>query len=153
MISKKSKYAFMALIHMAGLPSGKPVLISDLAKDGNIPKKFLEYILLTLRKGGILQSKIGKGGGYFLAVPPNQITIGSIVRILEGDIAPIQCLSTTNHAHCEECQDEATCGIKLTFADVNDALTKVMDGLTIADMVERSENERNKIENVMNYSI
>lgn len=143
----------MALMHMATLPLGKPVLISDLAQDGNIPKKFLEYILLTLRKGGILQSKIGKGGGYFLAVPPNQITVGSIVRILEGDIAPVQCLSTINYARCEECQDEETCGIRLTFADVNDALVKVLDGLTIADMVERSENERSKLKNVVNYSI
>jgi Rrf2 family protein len=153
MISKKSKYAFMALIHMAGLPTGKPVLISELAQEGKIPKKFLEFILLTLRKSGILQSKIGKGGGYFLALPPSQITIGSIVRVLEGDIAPVQCLSSTNYAHCDECHDEATCGIKLTFSDVHEALAKVLDGLTIADMVERSENERTKRENVMNYSI
>jgi Rrf2 family protein len=153
MISKKTIYAFKALIHLAGTPSGQPVLIADLARDENIPKKFLEFILLSLRKGGLLQSRVGKGGGYTLAVPANKITVGSIVRILEGDIAPVQCLSTTNYARCEECRDEATCGIRLTMADVNLALSTVLDGLTLADMVERSEAARNKIQNVVDYSI
>jgi Rrf2 family protein len=153
MISKKTIYAFKALIHLAGIPSGQPVLISDLAKDENIPKKFLEFILLSLRKGGLLQSRVGKGGGYTLALPANKITIGSIVRILEGDIAPVQCLSTTNYARCEECQDEATCGIRLTMADVNVALSNVLDNLTLAEMIERSETERNKIGKVVDYSI
>jgi Rrf2 family protein len=153
MISKKTIYAFKALIHLAGTPSGQSVLIADLAKDENIPKKFLEYILLTLRKGGLLQSRIGKGGGYTLALPANRITIGSVVRILEGDIAPVQCLSTTNYSHCEECRDEVTCGIKLTMADVNVALATVLDGLTLADMVERSENARIKRRNVVDFNI
>src|ERR1035441_9926817 len=108
MISKKTIYAFKALIHLAGRPSGEPVLISDLARDENIPKKFLEFILLSLRKGGILQSRIGKGGGYYLALTPSKVTLGSVVRILEGDLAPVQCLSETNYARCEECNDEAT---------------------------------------------
>lgn len=153
MISKKTKYAFRALIHLAGTPSGQPVLIADLAKAEKIPKKFLEFILLSLRKGGLLQSRIGKGGGYSLALPSNKITVGAIVRILEGDIAPVACLSTTNHAPCEECQDEATCGIRLTMADVNVALSTVLDGLTLADMIERSAAARNKIQNVVDYSI
>jgi Rrf2 family protein len=153
MLSKKTIYAFKALIHLAGIPSGQPVLIATLARDENIPKKFLEFILLSLRKGGILLSRIGKGGGYSLALPPNKILLGAVVRILEGDIAPVQCLSTTNYARCEECQDEATCGIKLTMADVNVALSTVLDGLSLADMFERSENERSKRENVVDYSI
>lgn len=153
MISKKTKYAFKALIHLAGAPSGQPVLIADLAREENIPRKFLEFILLSLRKGGLLQSRVGKGGGYTLALPANRITVGSIVRILEGDIAPVQCLSTTNYARCEECQDEATCGIRLTMADVNVALATVLDGLTLADMIERSENERNRRGNVVDFSI
>lgn len=153
MISKKTIYAFKALIHLAGAPSGQPVLIADLAKGENIPKKFLEFILLSLRKGGLLQSRIGKGGGYTLALPANKITIGSIVRILEGDIAPVQCLSTTNYARCEECQDEATCGIRLTMDDVNVALSTVLDNLTLADMIDRSEAAHNKMKNVVDYSI
>lgn len=153
MISKKTKYAFRALIHLAKVPPAQPVLIADLARDENIPRKFLEFILLSLRKGGLLQSKIGKGGGYSLALPPNKITVGSIVRILEGDIAPVPCLSVTNYAQCEECGDEATCGIRLTMADLNVALATVLDKLTLADMIERSEAERNKRQNVMDFSI
>jgi len=153
MISKKTKYAFKALIHLAGTPTGQPVLIADLAKAENIPKKFLEFILLSLRKGGLLLSRVGKGGGYSLALPPSKISVGAIVRILEGDLAPVHCLSTTNYARCEECLDEATCGIRLTMADVNVALAAVLDNLTLADMIKRSDAERNKIQNVVNYSI
>ena len=153
MISKKTIYAFKALIHLAGTPAGQPVLIADLAKAENIPKKFLEFILLSLRKGGLLLSRIGKGGGYTLAMTSNRIKLGAVVRILEGDIAPVQCLSTTNYARCEECQDEATCGIRLTMADVNIALSEALDGLTLADMIERSEAARNKIRKVVDYSI
>ena len=108
---------------------------------------------MSLRKGGILQSRIGKGGGYSLALLPHRITIGSVVRLLEGDIAPVSCLSTTNYARCEDCQDEVTCGIRLTLVDVNSALSTVLDGLTLADMVERSEIERSKREKVVDYSI
>ena len=153
MISKKTIYAFKALIHLAGQPPGQPVLISGLARDENIPKKFLEFILLSLRKGGILQSRVGKGGGYSLALAPSKITIGSVVRILEGDIAPVACLSVTNYARCEECQDELTCGIRLTMADVNVALTQILGNLTLADMVERSETARIKRENVVDFNI
>lgn len=140
-------------MHLAGVPSGRPVLIADLARDENIPRKFLEFILLSLRKGGILQSRVGKGGGYTLALPANRITIGSVVRTLEGDLSPVPCLSSTNYARCEECQDEATCGIRLTMADANAALSAVLDNLTLADMVERSEHERNRRLNVVDFSI
>lgn len=153
MISKKTIYAFKALIHLAGIPDAQPVLIADLARDEEIPKKFLEFILLSLRKGGLLQSRVGKGGGYTLALPPSKITLGSVVRILEGDIAPVQCLSTTNYARCEECRDEATCGIRLAMADVNVALSGVLDSLTLADMLERSETARLKKQNVVDFSI
>jgi Rrf2 family protein len=153
MISKKSIYAFKALIHLAGQPAGQPILISDLAHDENIPKKFLEFILLSLRKGGILQSRVGKGGGYSLALATSKISIGSVIRILEGDIAPVACLSVTNYTRCEECLDEITCGIRLTMADVNVALSDVLGNLTLADMVERSEAARIKRENVVDYSI
>jgi len=153
MISKKTKYALKALRHLAGQPSSHPVLISDLAKAENIPKKFLEFILLSLRKGGILQSRIGKGGGYYLAVAPAKVSLGSVVRILEGDLAPVQCLSETNYARCEECDDEATCGIRLVMVDVNKALAQVLDSLTLADMLERSETARTKLANIMDFSI
>jgi Rrf2 family protein len=153
MISKKTKYALMALMNLAIQPSGEPILIAELARSENIPRKFLEFILLSLRKGGILQSRVGKGGGYYLATSPANISLGSVVRILEGDLAPVQCLSETNYAKCEECRDEATCGIRLVMVDVNKAMSSVLDGLTLADMVERSETERRKRENVVDFNI
>jgi len=153
MISKKTKYALKALYHLAGQPDSQPVLIADLARAGNIPKKFLEFILLSLRKGGILQSRIGKGGGYYLGLEPSKVTLGSVVRILEGDLAPVQCLSETNYARCDECNDEATCGIRLVMMDVNEALAQVLDNLTLADMVSRSADERSRRANVVDYSI
>lgn len=153
MLSKKTIYAFKALIHLAAVPVGQPVLISDLAREENIPKKFLEFILLSLRKGGVLLSRVGKGGGYSLALPASRITVAAVVKILEGDVAPVSCLSTTNYARCEECRDEVTCGIRLAMADVNDVLSKVLDGLTLADMLERSEVARSKQQNVVDYSI
>jgi Rrf2 family protein len=153
MISKKTKYALKALYHLAGQPTSQPVLISDLARAENIPKKFLEFILLSLRKGGILQSRIGKGGGYYLALPPSKVSLGSVVRILEGDLAPVQCLSETNYARCDECDDETTCGIRLVMVDVNEATAQVLDNLTLADMVSRSADERSRRANVVDYSI
>ena len=153
LISKKTKYALQALVYLAEQASDQPVLIAELARAERIPKKFLEFILLSLRKGGVLQSKIGKGGGYFLSLPPAKISIGMVVRILEGDLAPVQCLSQTNYARCEECDDEATCGIRLVMIDVNKALSEVLDGLSLADMVERSETARAKAANVLDYSI
>jgi Rrf2 family protein len=153
MISKKTKYALKALYHLAGQPSSQPVLISDLAKAENIPKKFLEFILLSLRNGGILQSRIGKGGGYYLSSAPSTVTLGSVVRILEGDLAPVQCLSQTNYARCDECDDEATCGIRLVMVDVNNALAQVLDNLTLADMIERSKIASTKRANIMDFSI
>jgi Rrf2 family protein len=153
LISKKTKYALQALVHLAEQPDDQPVLISELARAKRIPKKFLEFILLSLRKGGVLQSKIGKGGGYFLSLPPAKVSIGMVVRILEGDLAPVQCLSQTNYAPCEECDDEATCGIRLVMVDVNRVLSEVLDGLSLADMVERSETARAKAANVLDFCI
>ncbi len=153
MLSKKTKYALKALHYLAEQPGDQPVLIADLARAENIPKKFLEFILLSLRKGGILQSRVGKGGGYSLAQPANRITIGAVINILEGNIAPVQCLDTTNQAHCEECLDEKTCGIRLVMTDVNIALSQVLNNLTLTDMVERAEAARNKQQNIVDFSI
>ena len=153
MISKKTKYALKALEHLARHANDGPILISELAEAGGIPKKFLEAILLSLRKGGILQSRIGKGGGYSLALDARRITIGSVVRILEGDFAPVQCLSDTSYTRCEECGDEASCGIRLVMADVKRAMAEVLDSVTLADMLERTDNERAKHARIIDFAI
>ncbi len=153
LISKKTKYALKALIHLAELNDSQPVLISELAHSENIPKKFLEFILLSLRKRGILQSRVGKGGGYFLALEPAKVSIGSVIRALEGDLAPLQCMSATNYARCDECQDGTTCGIRLVMVDVDVALAEALDSLSLADMVDRGKIAAQRQSQVLDYSI
>ena len=135
MISKKTKYALKALTHLAlNEAHGRPVLIADLAQSEGIPKKFLEAILLELRNHGVLHSKKGKGGGYTLARPAEAIVLGSIIRMLEGPLAPLPCVSQTAYQRCEECRDEATCGIRLVMKQVADATAKILDNTSLAEM-------------------
>ena len=139
MIAKKTKYALTALIYLARkYHDALPVLISDLAQEEKIPKKFLEFILLELKKNGILQSKKGKGGGYFLAKPPEQIILGKVIRILEGPLAPVPCVSQTAYQKCEDCRDENCCGIRVIMKDVRDAIANILDHTTLADVLKRT---------------
>ena len=153
MISKKTKYALKALGYLAEHSTGAPILISELAKEEGIPRKFLEAILVSLRKGGILKSKIGKGGGYMLALPAANITIGRIVNILEGGFALVECLNDNVKAECKECGDPACCGIRLVMSDVKGAIDSVLESTTLADMVERSEIARQQKSKIMDFSI
>ena len=153
MISKKTKYALKALGYLAEHSTGEPILISELAKEENIPRKFLEAILVSLRKGGILKSKIGKGGGYMLASPPEKITIGQVVSVLEGGFALVECLNDNVKVVCDECGDPACCGIRLVMSDVKKALDSVLDSTTLADMVERSDMARQQKSKIMDFSI
>ncbi len=153
MISKKTKYALKALGYLAGHNSGNLVLISELAKEEEIPKKFLEAILVALRKGGVLKSKIGKGGGYMLALPPEKITIGKVVSILEGGFALVECLNDNVKAVCEECGDPGYCGIRLVMGDVKKAIDSVLESTTLADMVERSDVARQQKSKIMDFCI
>jgi Rrf2 family protein len=115
-----------------------PILISDVAAPEKMPRKFLELILLELKNHGLLQSKKGKGGGYFLAKPPQMITVGQVVRIIDGPIAPLPCVSRTAYMRCEECADERTCAIRMVMKDVREATAKILDSVTLADMLSRS---------------
>ncbi len=153
MISKKTKYALKALMYLAGQSPEEPVLISELAREERIPRKFLEAILLTLKNSGILHSKVGKGGGYSLARDPRNITIGSIVKVLEGGYAPVQCLNESAAQGCDECGDPATCGIRLVMSDVMQALSAVLETATLADMIERSENAERAKSSIVDFSI
>jgi len=153
MISMRSKYALKALSVMASIKDKKMFLIADIAEEGNIPKKFLEAILLTLRSQGILNSRKGPGGGYSLAKEPNSITIGNIVRAFEGDLAPVPCLTDTSSNACPECADKATCGTRLIMGDVYVAITSILDSVTLADMLQRSEFERQKLTQQLDFSI
>jgi Rrf2 family protein len=139
MLSKKSKYALKAMMVLAKEYGQGPVLISDLARRENIPHKFLELILLELKNQGLLQSKKGKGGGYFLGREPHLITVGNIVRVLDGPIAPLACVSQTAYMRCRECRNERSCGIRIVMKEVRDATAKIMDSTSLSDMLKQVE--------------
>lgn len=142
MLSSKAKYGLHALMNLCEKYERGPVLIADVARREKIPKKFLEGILLELRKHGILGSKKGKGGGYHLAKHPSEVTIGQIVRILDGPLAPVSCVSQTAYKPCQECVDEHRCGIRLVMKDVREAIAEILDHTTLEDMVAKSKSAR-----------
>jgi Rrf2 family protein len=111
-----------------------PVLVADLADRQHLPKKFLEAILLELKRHGLLHSKKGRGGGYLLGRAPDAITVGQIIRVLEGPLALVPCVSQTAYMRCEECQDEKTCGVRLAMKDVRDATAEILDHMTLAGL-------------------
>ena len=139
MLAQKSKYALRALLVLAKEYGQGPVLISDIAHREALPQKFLELILLELRNQGILGSKKGKGGGYFLARRPELVHLGEVLRVLEGPLAPIPCVSKSAYVRCAECRDERTCGIRMVMKDVRDATARILDQTSLADILKRVE--------------
>lgn len=144
MLSKKAQYGLRALLALARENHQNPVLISDLAQREGIPRKFLELILLELKNQGILQSKKGKGGGYFLGRAPQAITVGNVIRILDGPLAPLPCVSHTAYRKCDDCENENTCGVRLVMKEVRDETARILDGTTLADVLVRVENMSQK---------
>lgn len=134
MLSKKTQYAFQALSYLARQADKKPVLISEISIKKKIPLKFLENILLLLRKDGILESKKGKGGGYFFKLKPKQITLARVIRLLDGPIAPLSCVSLHFYERCLNC-DEKHCGLHDMMIKVRDANLKILEKKTIADLL------------------
>ena len=130
MVSRKAKYAFHALLALARTES---MVIPNIAAQQRIPRKFLEHILLDLKRHGIVQSRRGKFGGYALRIPADRITFGQVLRILDGPIAPLACLSATAYQRCADCQTEHTCEIRRVFAKVAESNRQVVDRTTIAD--------------------
>ncbi|HVA82321.1 MAG TPA: Rrf2 family transcriptional regulator [Candidatus Binataceae bacterium] len=137
MLSQKSKYGLKAVTVLAREFGRGPILISEIARREGIPRKFLELILLELKNEGILQSKKGKGGGYFLGQPPNLVSAGHVIRTLDGPIAPLPCVSKTAYMRCRECGDERTCAIRMVMQEVRDATAKILDSTSVADMLAR----------------
>jgi Rrf2 family protein len=133
-LNKKTQYALQALQYLAEHQNQVPVLISEIAEQKKIPLKFLENILLELRKEGILESKKGKGGGYFLNLPPQKIPLARIIRLIHGPIAMLPCVSLYFYERCANC-DENNCGLHDTMIEVRDATLKILEGKTVADLV------------------
>lgn len=135
MISQKAKYALRALVAIAKSESGKALVIADIASGQNIPKKFLEQILLDLKRHGILASRRGKDGGYLMNKRPGEVTFGDILRIVDGPLAPLPCLSKMAYRRCADCGDESSCEIRKVFAEVAQASRHVLDGTTLIDAI------------------
>lgn len=133
MLNKKTQYAIKALIFLAEQKEDGPVLIADISKKKKIPLKFLENILLELRKAGILESKKGKGGGYYLNVPANKIPLADIIRKIDGPISMLPCTSLYFYERCKNC-DEKNCGLHDIMIEVRDANLKILEKKTIADL-------------------
>jgi len=136
-LTKRGEYALRALIDLGIAQSvGRGMLqIGELARHQNIPIKFLEQILVTLKEAGYLESKRGKQGGYLLAKPLDKITIGEVVRLLDGPLAPIPCVSQNFYARCS-CPDETHCGLRMLMLDVRNAIADILDRYTLAQTVE-----------------
>src|SRR4051794_29574584 len=140
MLSKKSKYAIKALIALAEHGREEPVRIADLARAQQIPPKFLELILLELRNQGFLRSRKGKGGGYLLARDPGSIYLGQIVRMFDGPLAPVPCASQTAYVPCSDCRNESVCGVHLAMKKVRDATARILDGTSLAQLLQQIDN-------------
>lgn len=139
MISQKAKYALRALIALARAPEGEQVQIGELAVRARAPRSFLEQILLDLKRRGLVASKRGANGGYMLLKAPQAITFGEVLRLIDGPIAPLPCLSITAYQPCEDCASEANCDIRKVFARVAESTRLVLDRTTIAQAVGADE--------------
>ena len=137
MLTKKGKYGLKALVDLAGLEPGKTAFVTDIAIRNNIPKKFLDTILLELRNNGILRSKKGPNGGYALSKPANEIMIGEVIRALDGPLAPIRCASRTAFEACDDCRDPATCQVRISMTQVRDAIASILDKMSLSQFVAR----------------
>ena len=138
MLTKKGKYGLKAMVHLAGLEPDELAQVADIAETNSISKKFLDHILTELRHAALVYSKKGKGGGYALARPANEIPVGAIVRALDGPLAPIPCASVTAFRRCDDCADLKTCPVRLVMVDARNAIANVLDRCTLAEMRARS---------------
>ena len=133
MLSMKTQYAFKALMYLAQKDTGEPVLIAEIAEKKTIPLKFLENILLELKKAGILDSKKGKGGGYFFNQRPSDVRLAKVIRLIEGPIALLPCVSLNFYQKCKNC-DERHCGLSNVLKEVRDATLQILESKTVADI-------------------
>ena len=134
MLTQRSRYALRAMLHLAEAPAGgPPIAMNRIAAAANVPRKFLELILADLRGAGLLHSHRGKAGGYCLSRPVHLISLGEIVRVIEGPLALVPCVSRTAYRRCTDCRDEASCAIRHAMARVRDETARILDGTSLAD--------------------
>lgn len=139
MISRKTKYAINALIHLTKRKDEGRILISEIAEAERIPQKFLESILLDLKKAGILASKKGKGGGYYLLKDPAEVNLADVMRLFDGPIALLPCVSYLYYERCDECKDEETCGQRDVFLEVRNKTVETLKKATLTEIIKRED--------------
>jgi Rrf2 family protein len=147
-LSKRGEYGLRAMIALAE-PADKSnapqmMQIKEISLREQISSKFLEQILLTLKNAGLLHSKMGVGGGYYLARSAKEITLGQIFRVLDGPVAPVKCVSQMSYEPCG-CPDEKTCGLRLAMGDVRNAIADILDNTSLADVIKRQNAVRKKL--------
>jgi Rrf2 family protein len=135
LLSRKAKYGIKAMIVLGKKYGTSPVLISEIARQEHIPQKFLEAILLNLKHHKLLESKKGKGGGYFLSKNPREINMGEIIRVLDGPLAPVRCVSLRFFEPCSECKDIEDCRIQWLMKDVRDNIANILDNRSLSDVI------------------
>jgi Rrf2 family protein len=135
MLSQKARYALHALIVLAERSGDEPMQIADVAEEARVPRKFLEQILLDLKKRGIVRSQRGRAGGYLLGKPAKEISFADVIRVIDGPLALAPCVSVTAYHKCEDCVDEATCAIRKVLLAARDATAEVLESRTIAQAV------------------
>ncbi|HLU88595.1 MAG TPA: Rrf2 family transcriptional regulator [Cyclobacteriaceae bacterium] len=136
MLSKKTKYALHALTYLSKNRDKGPILINEISREYGISHKFLENILLELKKAGFLGSKKGKGGGYYMIKDPKDVPLSTVIRLLDGPIALLPCVSLNYYEPCEECQDQATCGLNSVMAQVRDETLKILKMKSLDDILK-----------------
>lgn len=144
MISAKCKYGLKAMTYIARHSAEGPLLIAEVAEEENIPKKFLDVILLELKTSGMLASKKGKGGGYQLARPASRITVGEVVRALDGPLGPLPCAEEEGRV-CDDCRRGYSCPVRAVMRRVREAMASVLENTTIADLLNGSADEPSRI--------
>ena len=132
----------LALVHLAKHQDQGPVLISKIAEEENIPQKFLEAILLDLKKDGTLASKKGKGGGYYLIKSPDEVNMADVMRLFDGAIALLPCVTYKYYERCDECKDEETCGIRDTFMEVRNSTVEILKATTLAEITRKEKSKK-----------
>jgi Rrf2 family protein len=135
MISQRARYAFKAMVALARAKPGEGLRIRQLCEQENLPRKFLEQILLALKAAGYVTSRRGRDGGYELLKPANTIAIGPLLRVIDGPIAPLPCLSRTAYRKCEDCRDEAHCELRIAFSRAYAQYLSVLEATTLAEVM------------------
>ncbi|MDR1192390.1 MAG: Rrf2 family transcriptional regulator [Verrucomicrobiales bacterium] len=153
MISMQAKYSIRALLYLAKHRGAKPVTTKDIAQSEAIPRKFLEAILVDLRNAGLVKSRLGKAGGYTLERRPDTITLSTVLRLVDGPIAQVPCVSQLAYAPCPDCPGEHICVLRTVMKQVRDSTAKILDHTTFQDLLDRETTLRASDPDFLEYQI